>query len=71
MRRAIDGKPHKLKRVLGREGIRKTFLGGVGEGAGEDRDDKVVEAFVRARNNASTALKRNPKVRAVVRCGVM
>jgi hypothetical protein len=60
LRREIDRKPHKLKRVLGRQGIRKTFLGGVGED-----EERVVEAFVGSRNNASTALKRNPKVCAV------
>jgi hypothetical protein len=57
LRREINRKPHKLKRVLGRAGIRGTFLGGV-----SDDEDKVVAAFVAARNNASTALKRNPKV---------
>jgi hypothetical protein len=65
LRREIDRKPHKIKRVLADEGIRRTFLGGVGEG-----DTKVVKAFVSLPTNQSNALKRNPKVSRISFCVV-
>jgi uncharacterized protein (DUF2461 family) len=57
LRRNIDRKPHKIKRVLADAGIRKAFLGNV---AADEK--KAVKAFVNLATNQSTALKRNPKV---------
>jgi hypothetical protein len=58
LRRDIDRKPHKIKRVLTDAGIRKAFLGGVAE---DER--KAVKAFTNQPENKSNALKKNPKVR--------
>lgn len=57
LRRDIDRKPHKIKRVLTDKGIRKAFLGGVA-----DDDKKAVKAFTNQSENKSTALKKHPKV---------
>ena len=54
MRRDIDRKPHKLKRVLTDARFRKALFGGVAE------NEKVVQAFVR--QNSENALKTKPKV---------
>ncbi|EFQ90675.1 hypothetical protein PTT_12675 [Pyrenophora teres f. teres 0-1] len=56
LRRDIDRKPHKIKTMLRNAGIRKHFLGGVG-----DDDKKAVKAFTNLPMNKSNALKRNPK----------
>ncbi|CAA9960191.1 DUF2461 domain containing protein [Pyrenophora teres f. maculata] len=56
LRRDIDRKPHKIKTMLRNAGIRKHFLGGVG-----DDDKKAVKAFTNLPTNKSNALKRNPK----------
>lgn len=58
LRRNIDRKPHKIKRVLADAGIRQAFLGNVA-----DDEKKAVKAFVNLTTNQSSALKRNPKVR--------
>ena len=55
MRRDIDRKPHKIKRVLTDARIRKAFFGGVTE-----NEKKAVQAFVG--QNAENALKTKPKV---------
>lgn len=55
MRRDIDRKPHKIKRVLTDARIRKAFFGGVAE-----NEKKAVQAFVG--QNAENALKTKPKV---------
>ena len=55
MRRDIDRKPHKIKRVLTDARIRKAFFGGVAE-----NEKMVVQAFVG--QNAENALKTKPKV---------
>ena len=55
LRRDIDRKPHKIKRVLTDARIRKAFFGGVAE-----NEKKVVQAFVG--QNAENALKTKPKV---------
>jgi hypothetical protein len=57
LRRDIDRKPHKIKRVLTDVGIRKSFFGGIGNDKG-----KAVKAFVNQTSNRSTALKKHPKV---------
>jgi hypothetical protein len=58
LRRAVDRKPWKLKRVLRDAGIRKHFLGSV-----VDEETKVVKAFVS--HNSDSALKTKPKVSSV------
>ena len=55
LRRAMDGRSHKLKKVLMYPGIRKVFLGNV-----QKDDKKAVKAF--CTNNSENALKRCPKV---------
>ena len=55
LRLAIDQRPQKLKGVLLDPGIRKHFLGGLG-----NDEKKTVKAF--CEHNASNALKRHPKV---------
>lgn len=55
MRRDIDRKPHKIKRVLTDAGLRKHFFGGVA-----DDERQGVKAFVE--QNAENALKTRPKV---------
>jgi hypothetical protein len=57
LRREFDRKPHKIKQILKDEQIRKAFLGGA-----PNDDKKVVKAFIGLTSNASTALKRHPKV---------
>ncbi|KAF2017431.1 hypothetical protein BU24DRAFT_345166 [Aaosphaeria arxii CBS 175.79] len=56
IRRDIDRKPHKIKRVLNNPGVRKAFFGGIGDG-----EKKAVEAFVNQSSNKETALKNHPK----------
>ncbi|KAF2872979.1 hypothetical protein BDV95DRAFT_676293 [Massariosphaeria phaeospora] len=56
LRREIDRKPHKLKRVLTDARVRKAFFGGVADDA-----TKVVKAFTNQTSNKSTALKKCPK----------
>lgn len=55
LRRAVDGKPHKLKRVLAEPGLRKEFFGGIPKD-----EKKVVKAFIR--HNEENMLKKKPKV---------
>lgn len=57
LRRDIDRKPHKIKRVLLDDGIRTEFLGNV-----SSSEKKAVKAFVNSPTNRSSALKRHPKV---------
>lgn len=57
LRREFDRRSIKIKDILKEERIRKNFLGGV-----STDEAKVVKAFVSLTSNASTALKRNPKV---------
>jgi uncharacterized protein (DUF2461 family) len=57
IRRDVDRKPHKFKRVLTDAGIRKAFLGNVAHD-----DKKAVTKFANLSSNKSNALKRNPKV---------
>jgi len=57
LRRDIDRKPHKIKRVLTDAGIRGSFLGGVA-----DDEKAAVKAFTNQPSNQSTALKKHPKV---------
>jgi hypothetical protein len=62
LRRDIDRKPHKIKRVLIDERLRKAFFGGI------DADEKkAVKAFANQFSNRSTALKRHPKVSGIFR----
>ncbi|KAF2199360.1 hypothetical protein GQ43DRAFT_442534 [Delitschia confertaspora ATCC 74209] len=56
LRRDIDRKPYKIKRVLADAGIRKEFFGGI-----PDDEKKAVHAFTSQAENASTALKSKPK----------
>jgi uncharacterized protein (DUF2461 family) len=58
LRREIDRRSTRIKQVLTNEPIRKAFLGGV-----PDDEKKVVKAFIGLTSNASTALKRHPKVK--------
>jgi hypothetical protein len=55
IRREIDRKPHKFKRILRAEGLRREFFDGV-----SDDDDEVVKAFVSG--SSKNALKTKPKV---------
>jgi hypothetical protein len=57
LRREFDRRSNRIKDILKEERIRKSFLGGV-----STDEAKVVKAFVSLTSNASTALKRNPKV---------
>lgn len=57
LRREIDRRSNRMKQVLTDERIRRHFLGGV-----STVEEKVVKAFVGLTSNASTALKRHPKV---------
>lgn len=57
LRRDIDRKPHKIKRVLTDERLRKAFFGGIG-----NDEKKAIKAFTNQSENKSTALKKNPKV---------
>ena len=57
LRREFDRRSNRVKEILKGDRIRKTFLGGV-----STDEAKVVKAFVSLTSNASTALKRNPKV---------
>ncbi|KAJ4297779.1 hypothetical protein N0V90_005674 [Kalmusia sp. IMI 367209] len=56
LRRDIDRKPHKIKRVLTDAGIRKSFFGGI-----PDDEKKAVKAFTNQSSNKSNALKKHPK----------
>ncbi|KAF2190490.1 hypothetical protein K469DRAFT_559809 [Zopfia rhizophila CBS 207.26] len=56
LRRDIDRKPHKIKRVLADARIRKAFLGGV-----PNDEKKAVRAFTNQSGNRETALKKHPK----------
>jgi hypothetical protein len=60
LRRDIDRKPHKIKRVLTDAGIRKEFFGGIPNDA-----KKAIKAFTNQSENKATALKKHPKVRAI------
>lgn len=55
LRRDIDRRPHRIKRVLTDAGLRKEFFGGIA-----DDEKKAVRAFVS--QSAENALKRKPKV---------
>ena len=55
LRRDVDRKSHKLKRVLMEPGLRKEFFGGIPKD-----EKKVVKAF--ANQNTENALKTKPKV---------
>lgn len=56
LRDDIDQRPHRLKRVLMSEGLRRDFFKGA-------KDEKaVVNAFVTNKTNAENALKTKPKV---------
>lgn len=55
LRRDIDRKPQKIKRVLTDAGLRKEFFSGV-----VDDEKKAVRAFVS--QSSENALKRKPKV---------
>lgn len=61
LRREFDRRSIKIKDILKEERIRKNFLGGV-----STDEAKVVKAFVGLTSNASTALKRNPKVSLIL-----
>lgn len=61
LRRDIDRKPHKIKRVLTDEGLRNAFFGGI-----DDDEKKAVKAFTNQSSNRSTALKRHPKVSGTI-----
>lgn len=61
LRRDIDRKPHRIKRVLTDAGIRKAFLGGIGAD-----QKKAVKAFTNHSENKSNALKKNPKVSELI-----
>ncbi|KAH7116939.1 hypothetical protein B0J11DRAFT_104754 [Dendryphion nanum] len=56
LRRDIDRKPHKIKRVLTDARLRKDYFGGIGNDA-----KKAVKAFTNQSENKSTALKKHPK----------
>ena len=58
LRRDVDRRSHKIKRVLMDAGLRKEFFGGIPKD-----EKKVVQAFVK--QNAETALKTKPKVSSV------
>lgn len=57
LRRDIDRKPHKIKRILTEARFQENFLGSV-----TNNEKKAVKAFVNLPMNESNALKRNPKV---------
>ena len=57
LRHEIDRRSTRMKEVLKDDRIRKAFLGGA-----PDNEKKVVKAFIGLTSNASTALKRHPKV---------
>lgn len=59
LRREIDRRSTRIKQVLMNERIGKEFLGGVSAS-----EKKAVKAFIGLTSNASTALKRHPKVRS-------
>lgn len=56
LRRDVDRKSHKIKRVLLDTGLRNEFFGGIPK-----NERKVVKAFVN--QNSENALKTKPKVR--------
>lgn len=62
LRRDIDRRPHKIKRVLVDAGLRKHFFGGIA-----DDERKAVKAFIG--QNAENALKTKPKVNRRVSFG--
>lgn len=55
LRRDVDRRSHRIKRVLMEAGFRKEFFGGI-----RKDEKKVVKAFVN--QNAENALKTKPKV---------
>ena len=55
IRREIDRKPHKLKRILRATELRREFFNGV-----SDDEEEVVKAFVSG--SSKNALKTKPKV---------
>lgn len=61
LRRSIDSKPERIKRVLTDAGIRREFFGGIPNDA-----EKAVRAFVSQPMNQSSALKKHPKVSEVI-----
>lgn len=60
LRRDVDRKSHKIKRVLMDPGLRKEFFGGIPKDV-----KKVVKAFVS--QNSENALKTKPKVSCFVK----
>lgn len=58
LRRDVDRKSHKIKRVLMDAGLRKEFFGGIPKD-----EKKAVKAF--ASQNTENALKTKPKVSCV------
>ncbi|KAF1966233.1 hypothetical protein BU23DRAFT_487302 [Bimuria novae-zelandiae CBS 107.79] len=56
LRRDIDRKPHKIKRILTDANIRKAFFGGIA-----NDETKAVKAFTNQSSNRSNALKSHPK----------
>jgi hypothetical protein len=55
IRREIDRKPHRLKRILRATELRKDFFDSI-----SDNKEEVVEAF--AKGSSKNALKTKPKV---------
>ena len=60
LRRDIDRKPHKIKRVLMDASIQQAFFGEVADEA------KAVKAFTNQHSNRSNALKKHPKVGTLI-----
>ncbi|KAH7075609.1 hypothetical protein BKA63DRAFT_533264 [Paraphoma chrysanthemicola] len=56
LRRDIDRKPHRIKKILTNAGIRKEFLGSI-----PDNEKRAVRTFASLKMNQETALKRHPK----------
>lgn len=59
LRRDVDRRPERIKRVLMHEDVRRGFLGGGGGGVGKGGEKEVVERFLG--HNAENALKTKPK----------
>ncbi|KAF1929323.1 uncharacterized protein M421DRAFT_419853 [Didymella exigua CBS 183.55] len=57
LRHEIDRRSTRIKQILTNDRIRDAFLAGA-----PDNEKKVVKAFIGLTSNASTALKRHPKV---------
>lgn len=60
LRRAVDRKPHKLKRVLTAAAMRKEFFEGI-----PNDEERAVKAFVK--HNQENMLKTKPKVGSQVK----